>query len=194
MKKQTKEKLVELSEGLDLKIIAPEKGDEYSNDDFDIVVASPGRAANFFKLLQTFDSVEFVVLDEADNLLDESFVSELANFLELVPVKHSATNSNSKSKFSFLFSNCDYFLGGARVIFASATCPGNLQDLAEGIVDGPKVRYLMSKHLHRIPLNITQLFIRVREMDKMDKLVDILQNDLKSIHNKTLVFCKVSIL
>ncbi|CAD5231678.1 unnamed protein product [Bursaphelenchus xylophilus] len=175
LRDQTLEKLNELNSELGLKIKASKK-EEFIRDpnDFDILIATPGGAVRTLKGLDEDVQIPYVVMDEADNLLDESFVSEITEFLHRVPIKYSHMNPNKKE--------------GARLIFTSATCPDDLQDLAEGIVDAPRIRYLLSPNLHRIPPNITQTFIRVREMDKIKKLVELLRKEPENA--KSLIFCK----
>ncbi len=54
----------------------------------DVVVATPGRALDHLRRGSlTFDAVEFVVLDEADEMLDMGFADELDALLEAIPTE-----------------------------------------------------------------------------------------------------------
>ncbi|KAK6051143.1 hypothetical protein COOONC_11350 [Cooperia oncophora] len=81
--------------------------------------------------------------------------------------------------------------GSARVIFCSATCPEEVECLADGVVDRQFLRYIKSPKLHSLLSNIEMKFIRVRERDKIDRLTELLSEDMKrGALNQTMVFCK----
>ncbi|QPG75451.1 hypothetical protein FOA43_002806 [Brettanomyces nanus] len=70
----------------------------------DVVIATPGRFIDHVRNSPSFnvDSVEILVLDEADRMLEEGFHSEITEILELVPQKRqtllfSATMNSSIS-------------------------------------------------------------------------------------------------
>ena len=54
-----------------------------------VVIATPGRLADHLKSTDTFSlkHIQFLVLDEADRLLDPSFAEDLQVIFENVPVK-----------------------------------------------------------------------------------------------------------
>ena len=55
----------------------------------DIVIATPGRLIDHIRNSPSFsiDSLEVLVIDEADRMLDEGFQAELTEILSLIP-KH----------------------------------------------------------------------------------------------------------
>lgn len=77
------------------------------------------------------------------------------------------------------------------MVFASATCPLDLTDLVNEIVNEQHILYVTSRHLHKLMPNVEQQFIRVREDEKMKKLVEIVTN-MNLNKNRILIFCKVS--
>ncbi|RCN29244.1 helicase protein, partial [Ancylostoma caninum] len=80
---------------------------------------------------------------------------------------------------------------GARVIFCSASCPEELECLADGVVDRQFLRYIKSPKLHSLSHNVEMKFIRVREKDKITRLTELLSEDMKRGDlNQTIVFCK----
>lgn len=84
------------------------------------------------------------------------------------------------------------FLDGVQIIFSSATCPLDLTELVNEIVDDSHILYITSNHLHKVLPNVEQKFIRVREKDKVQRTVDIVTEVTKSKKNKVLIFCKVT--
>lgn len=76
------------------------------------------------------------------------------------------------------------------MIFSSATCPTELTDLVKEIIDERHILYVNSKNLHKVQPNIEQKFIRVREMDKLQRVADIITNELKLLKHRILIFCK----
>ncbi|KAI6171054.1 hypothetical protein M3Y97_01082400 [Aphelenchoides bicaudatus] len=176
LKGQTLLKLQQLAENTPLKVVASIKGETYTADDFDVLVSTPGMAYKILKSLGDSISVRYVVIDESDILLDDSFESEIADFLSVVPVKHSRDHPDSTD--------------GAQMIFASATCPLDLTELVNEIVNDQHILYVTSRHLHKIMPNVEQKFIRVRSDEKTQKLIDILKKEINFSKNKVLVFCK----
>uniref|UniRef100_A0AC35GUV6 ATP-dependent RNA helicase n=1 Tax=Panagrolaimus sp. PS1159 TaxID=55785 RepID=A0AC35GUV6_9BILA len=148
-----------------------------SVDDFDVLVATPSRA---FTLLNSFPkplSISTVVMDEADMLLDESFVESMTEFISIVPIRNSAIDPKSSN--------------GSRVIFSSATCPNELQDLAEGIVDSSSLTYIKSNELHRLLPNIEQKFLRITHPERFERLKELIEKELQATNNgRILIFCK----
>ncbi|ETN78307.1 helicase protein [Necator americanus] len=120
-------------------------------------------------------------MDEADMILDESFTDVLTNLFALIPVANSVTNTTNADE------QCD----GARVIFCSASCPEELECLADGVVDRQWLRYIKSPKLHCLSQNVEMRFVRVREKDKITRLTTLLLEDMKRGNlNQTMVFCK----
>ena len=70
----------------------------------DIVIATPGRFIDHVRNSQSFnvDSVEIMVMDEADRMLEEGFQDELSEIMELLPTKRQnllfSATMNSKIK------------------------------------------------------------------------------------------------
>ncbi|KAH7730446.1 DEAD box protein/DEAH protein box helicase [Aphelenchoides avenae] len=176
LKQQIASVLSGLCSGTDLKVVATEKHGGENKNDFDILLATPASAAKTLKSLVEPADIPLVVLDEADMLLDESFVESMTDFLAAVPVRYSASEPMCAD--------------GARLMFCSATCPDELQEIVEGVVSNRQIYYVRSDSLHRVSANIEQQFLRVRERDKVEKLVELLGEDLKHEGRKTLVFCK----
>uniref|UniRef100_A0A914QNV8 ATP-dependent RNA helicase n=1 Tax=Panagrolaimus davidi TaxID=227884 RepID=A0A914QNV8_9BILA len=148
-----------------------------SVDDFDVLVATPSRAFTLLNSLPKPLSISTVVMDEADMILDESFVDSMTEFISVVPIRNSSIDPKSSN--------------GARVIFSSATCPNELQDLAEGIVDSSYLTYIKSNELHRLLPNIEQKFLRITHPERLERLKELVEKELQATNNgRILIFCK----
>jgi len=117
----------------------------------DIMVATPGR------LLDLIDhnaldlrSVEILVLDEADRLLDLGFAEELQRILSLLPARRQS-------------------------LFFSATFPKTVQGLADGLLREPQ-RIEIAPEPQRIA-DIVQRAIRVDESRRTPLLRHLLQTE-----------------
>uniref|UniRef100_A0AC34FVD1 ATP-dependent RNA helicase n=1 Tax=Panagrolaimus sp. ES5 TaxID=591445 RepID=A0AC34FVD1_9BILA len=148
-----------------------------SADDFDVLVATPSRAFSLLNSLPKPLPISTVIMDEADMLLDESFVESMSEFISIVPIRNSTIDPKASN--------------GARIIFSSATCPNELQDLAEGIVDSSFLTYIKSNTLHLLLPNIEQKFLRITHPERLEKLKEIVEKELQATTNgRILIFCK----
>ncbi len=126
-----------------------------------IIVGTPGRVLKFLKKgAINLDSIEFLVLDEADRMLDMGFRDEMEAIATFAP----------RVKQSLLF---------------SATFPEGIEDLSRVFQKNPKRLTVDSKHEKNI---IKQMFIEVSEhREKMEALRRLLgQYQPES----TIIFCK----
>uniref|UniRef100_A0A914XP07 ATP-dependent RNA helicase n=1 Tax=Plectus sambesii TaxID=2011161 RepID=A0A914XP07_9BILA len=163
--------------GLSVKLIDSLEEEEVLAD---VLVGTPGLVAEMMKS-GAFDAaaaIRYLVIDEADMLLDDSFVPVLTDLFESITIGFVSLAGSR--------------VEGTRLIFSSATLPDGLQTLVEGVVDTKNLLYVTSDHLHQVLPHVKQTFIRVREMDKLDKLVAIYNT--KSADGQLLVFCKVRFL
>ncbi|RCN28135.1 helicase protein [Ancylostoma caninum] len=154
----------------------------FSWNDWDILVGTPGLVEKCLRNRGNGSDVKHLILDEADMILDESFTDVLTEIFALIPIANSVTNADT---------NTEDESNGARVIFCSASCPEELECLADGVVDRQFLRYIKSPKLHSLSHNVEMKFIRVREKDKITRLTELLSEDMKRGDlNQTIVFCK----
>ncbi|PIO60378.1 hypothetical protein TELCIR_18124 [Teladorsagia circumcincta] len=152
---------------------------EFKKGDWDILIGTPGLVQKHLQNNAGCSAeVKHLILEEADMILDESFTEVLTEVFALIPIANSVTNTGDTTS-------------GARVIFCSATCPEEVECLADGVVDRQFLRYIRSPRLHSLLPNIELKFIRVREKDKIARLAELLSEDMKRGElNETMVFCK----
>lgn len=120
----------------------------------DVVVATPGRLLDQMNVLQlSFDKLQYLVLDEADRMLDMGFLPDVKNILRKLPTKRQ----------SLMF---------------SATFPPQIQKLtAEFMNDPVRVNVATSKAADTIRQEVYQVY----EADKVTLLKHLFKNDLKGM-------------
>ncbi|RCN27469.1 DEAD/DEAH box helicase, partial [Ancylostoma caninum] len=181
LKEQTFAVLSKLATKTDLKVSMCST-EASTSDDWDILVGTPGLVEKCLRNRGNGSDVKHLILDEADMILDESFTDVLTEIFALIPITNSVTNADT---------NREDESNGARVIFCSASCPEELECLADGVVDRQFLRYIKSPKLHSLSHNVEMKFIRVREKDKITRLTELLSEDMKRGDlNQTIVFCK----
>ncbi|CDI05925.1 DEAD/DEAH box helicase [Candidatus Nitrosotenuis uzonensis] len=126
----------------------------------EIVVATPGRLIDHLKQGSIqLNEVKYVVLDEADTMLDMGFIDDIRFILELTPV----------TKVMSLF---------------SATMPPEILRLAEDYLNNPKQFLLDADDLSGE--GIEQAYLVIKDREKMQYLIQLIQENKK---RQTVVFC-----
>lgn len=132
----------------------------------DIVIATPGRLIDHIRNSPSFsvDSLEILVMDEADRMLEEGFQAELTEILSLMPKQKRQT---------MLF---------------SATMNTKVQDLIQLSLNKP-VRILINPP-KQTATRLSQEFVRIRERAnlKPSVLFSLLRSIDPAQQNRTVVF------
>jgi ATP-dependent RNA helicase DeaD len=117
----------------------------------DIVVATPGRAIDHLKRKTLkLDHVQFVVLDEADEMLNMGFVDDIEQILSHVPEQR-------------------------RMLLFSATMPPAILKLARKFMgDYDSVR---TETKQQAAANVEQIFYEINEKDKLRALVRLIDTE-----------------
>ncbi|MDA1008734.1 MAG: DEAD/DEAH box helicase [Planctomycetota bacterium] len=127
----------------------------------DVIIATPGRLLDLMQQkLVDLRSISFVVLDEADRMLDMGFIVPIRRIMSAVPTKRQ----------TMLF---------------SATMPREIQHLADSFMKNPS-RVAVTPVASTVEL-IEQRLFHVSTGQKIQLLVHLLGQDE---HNRTLVFTK----
>ncbi|HLA14739.1 MAG TPA: DEAD/DEAH box helicase [Gemmatimonadaceae bacterium] len=117
----------------------------------DVLIATPGRLLDHLKApYATLDNIEFLVLDEADRMLDMGFLPDIKRILRLVPRKR-------------------------QTLFFSATMPPAIAGLTREMLQNPKSIDLGRRSLPAV--GITQAVYPVRQDLKPALLLALLQRD-----------------
>ncbi len=126
-----------------------------------IVVATPGRLQDLLQSGKIKINPQFVVLDEADEMLDMGFLDEIKNIFTFLP----------KERQTLMF---------------SATMPNAIRKLAEQILKSPKTVSITKSETTNT--KITQLYYVVQERERDDALVRLI--DYKN-PQKCIIFCRM---
>lgn len=117
----------------------------------DVLIATPGRLLDHLRApYAKLDNIEFLVLDEADRMLDMGFLPDIKRILRLVPKKR-------------------------QTLFFSATMPPAIAMLTREMLNNPKSIDLGRRSLPAV--GITQAIYPVRQDLKPGLLMALLQRD-----------------
>ncbi|KYN06275.1 putative ATP-dependent RNA helicase DDX27 [Cyphomyrmex costatus] len=144
--------------GLDVKV---QEGVLRKNPD--IVIATPGRLIDHLRNAPTFslDSIEVLILDEADRMLDEYFAEQMKYIVKQC----------SRTKQTILF---------------SATMTEEVEDLAAISLDKPIKIFVDSNQ--DVAFNLRQEFIRIRKEREGDREAVLAALVCRTFHDHTMVF------
>ncbi len=127
-----------------------------------IIVGTPGRLMDHMRRRTVrLQSVEIVILDEADEMLSMGFVEDIENILTEVPEERQ----------TMLF---------------SATMPKSILDLAQKFMKSPEVIGVKTKEM-TVP-QIEQYYVEVQEKQKFDvlcRILDIQSPELAIVFGRT---------
>ena len=126
-----------------------------------IVVATPGRLQDLLMSGKIKINPSFVVLDEADEMLDMGFLDEIKNIFTFLPAKR-------------------------QTLMFSATMPNGIRKLAEQILNNPKTVSITKSE--KTNTKITQLYYVVQDRERDDALVRLI--DYKN-PTKCIIFCRM---
>ncbi|CAN2391457.1 piRNA biosynthetic process, partial [Pristimantis euphronides] len=131
-----------------------------------VLCATPGRLLDVIRKQKIgLTKVKYLVLDEADRMLDMGFKGDIDNLL------NSPGMAGKEERQTLMF---------------SATFPAEIQSLAKEILK-PDYLFVVVGQVGGACSDVSQQIIEVEEYEKKDKLLEILQN---IGHERTMVFVK----
>ncbi|MEA1915527.1 MAG: DEAD/DEAH box helicase [Campylobacterota bacterium] len=163
---QVSDELFRFGKFLDIKTATVYGGTSYSRQikhvqSASIIVATPGRLLDLLSKKQITINPKYVVLDEADEMLDMGFLEDIKNIFTFLP----------KERQTLMF---------------SATMPKPIKDLSKRILNEPE--YVTITKSEVTQSTIKQLYYVVDEYERDDALIRLY--DYKN-PTKSIVFCKM---
>ena len=126
-----------------------------------IIVATPGRFLDLLKNKQIQIKPSFVILDEADEMMDMGFLEDIKAIFKFMPEKR-------------------------QTLMFSATMPEPIKRLAKTVLNNPEFITITKSEVTNT--NIAQSFYVVEEYERDDALMRLF--DYKNPH-KSIVFCRM---
>ncbi|KAK2501512.1 hypothetical protein MC885_014751 [Smutsia gigantea] len=151
----------------------------------DVLVATAGALWKALKShLISLEQLSFFVLDEADTLLDESFL-ELVDYI--LEKSHIAEGPDDLK---------DPFNPKAQLVLVGATFPEGVGQLLSKVASPDSLTTITSSKLHCIMPHVRQTFMRLKGTEKVTELVQIIKQHGKARSTgpsgTVLVFCNSS--
>ena len=150
---QISEEITTYGKELDIRLITIYGGISQKNQTqalqrgVDIIVAAPGRLLD---LMNHLDKVEYLVLDEADRMLDMGFINDIRKITAKLPAKR-------------------------QTLLFSATAPDEIRKLAAALLHNPVQLNLSPDAMP--PILVSQSVYHVKKENKKLLLTHVLQND-----------------
>lgn len=127
----------------------------------DILTATPGRLLDLINQgYIDLSKIDFLVLDEADHMLDMGFINDIKKILKILPVER-------------------------QTLFFSATMPNEIRKFAATILKNPKEVNVTP--ISSTAKTVTQELYFVDKIDKQSLLIELLKNKMNS---QSLVFTR----
>jgi ATP-dependent RNA helicase DeaD len=163
---QVSDELFKFGKFLNIKTATVYGGSSYQRqikhvENASVIVATPGRLLDLLKNGQIKIAPKWVILDEADEMLDMGFLDDIKDIFKFIP----------DSRQTLLF---------------SATMPAPIKKLAEKILKEPEFVSIAKKDITNT--KITQSYYVVEEYERDDALMRLF--DFKD-PEKSIVFCKM---
>ncbi|NXF29195.1 DDX28 helicase, partial [Nyctibius bracteatus] len=120
--------------------------------------------------------LRWMVLDEADALMDESFAEPPEEILAHAPLAAGAPGPAGPGE------------ARTQVVVVGATFPAGLSQTLEKFTDVGRFITLTTQSLHRLPPHVQQKFVRLKGQDKLPELLQLLKERPAS-DGAVLIFC-----
>ncbi|XP_074142483.1 putative ATP-dependent RNA helicase DDX28 [Sminthopsis crassicaudata] len=147
----------------------------------DVLVATPGALWKALKgRLLSLEQLRFLVLDEADTLLDESFLELVQYVMDESPVAQDPADLE------------DPFSPKAQLVLVGATFPKGVGELLSRVTALSRLSTITSPRLHCLLPHVGQRFLRLKGTEKVPELIGALKRHAEAGPGAVLVFCNSS--
>ncbi|XP_038208524.1 probable ATP-dependent RNA helicase DDX23 [Zerene cesonia] len=144
----------------------------------EIVIATPGRLIDVLEnRYLVLNRCTYVVLDEADRMIDMGFEPDVQKILEYMPVSNIKPDSDAAEDASVLLANYNTKKKYRQTVMFTATMPPAVERLARSYLRRPAIVYIGSVGK---PVDRTeQVVYMIGENEKRRKLTEILQRGVE---------------
>ncbi|NXY90497.1 DDX28 helicase, partial [Alcedo cyanopectus] len=142
-----------------------------------VLLGTPGALREALRRrFLALDRLRWMVLDEADTLMDDSFTVLLEQILAHAPLAAGAPGPGGP---------CD---ARTQVVVVGATFPAGLSETLGKFTDVGRFFTITTQSLHRLPAHVQQKFVRLKGRDKLFELLQLLKEHQTS-SGSVLIFC-----
>uniref|UniRef100_A0A8C3S3K8 DEAD-box helicase 28 n=1 Tax=Chelydra serpentina TaxID=8475 RepID=A0A8C3S3K8_CHESE len=157
--------------------LADVKNQLRSDPDADLLVSTPGALCKALrKRMVRLERLCCLVLDEADTLLDPTFLDLVEEVLMQAPIAQSPKEL------------ADQWDTKTQLVVVGATFPQGLGQLLSKVTNLGRFTTLTSQNLHHLLPHVQQKFIRIKGSDKASELLQLIK-DQGPASGAVLVFC-----
>lgn len=144
----------------------------------EIVIATPGRLIDVLEnRYLVLNRCTYVVLDEADRMIDMGFEPDVQKILEYMPVSNIKPDSDAAEDASVLLANYNSKKKYRQTVMFTATMPPAVERLARSYLRRPAIVYIGSVGK---PVDRTEQIVHmIGENEKRRKLTEILQRGVE---------------
>ncbi|CAG9576199.1 unnamed protein product [Danaus chrysippus] len=144
----------------------------------EIVIATPGRLIDVLEnRYLVLNRCTYVVLDEADRMIDMGFEPDVQKILEYMPVSNIKPDTDAAEDASVLLANYNSKKKFRQTVMFTATMPPAVERLARTYLRRPAIVYIGSVGK---PVDRTeQVVFMISENEKRRKLTEILQRGVE---------------
>ncbi|XP_068267205.1 probable ATP-dependent RNA helicase DDX28 [Nyctibius grandis] len=142
-----------------------------------VLLGTPGALREALRRrFLALERLRWMVLDEADALMDDSFAEPLEEILAHAPLAAGAPGPAGPGE------------ARTQVVVVGATFPAGLSQTLEKFTDVGRFITLTTQSLHRLPPHVQQKFVRLKGRDKLPELLQLLKERPAS-GGAVLIFC-----
>ncbi|XP_061324998.1 probable ATP-dependent RNA helicase DDX28 [Pezoporus flaviventris] len=143
-----------------------------------VLLGTPGALREALRRrFLALERLRWMVLDEADTLMDDSFAGILEEILAHAPLAVGAPGPSGPGE------------ERTQVVVVGATFPTGLSQTLGKFTDVGQFVTLATQSLHRLPPHVHQKFVRIKGQDKLPELLQLLK-DHPASSGAIIIFCK----
>lgn len=144
----------------------------------EVVIATPGRLIDVLEnRYLVLNRCTYVVLDEADRMIDMGFEPDVQKILEFMPVSNVKPDTDAAEDASVLLANYNTKKKYRQTVMFTATMPPAVERLARSYLRRPAIVYIGSVGK---PVDRTeQIVYMIGENEKRKRLTQILQSNVE---------------